>query len=390
MHEAVLPLKRLDAKMFAKYAQEKEQYDALDAKERRKTKRPKQKRLRIEDATIEGAQEVLKDSPDGVLCLQDELSGWFAGMDKYSNGRGAGRDRAFWLQAWTGGSYAVNRIGRGAALIPNLSISVLGGIQPEPLRQIVEGTVDDGLIQRIIPLVLRPATESKDVEPTAIVTQYADLIRKLRNDSSSFELTLQFDTEAHAVRQRLEHKRLELAVSCERINRKLAAHIGKYDGIFARLCLIIHCIEHAGRDTILPVSEDIALRIERFLHGFLLPHAIAFYVNTLGLADDQDRLAAVAGYILAHKLNEVTNRDIARGVRTMRKLKKVDTTAIFEQLEALGWLVRVSAPRPTDPLHWKVNPRCHEKFSERAQREVARRQQDREMLAKLFAPRKAS
>jgi hypothetical protein len=390
MHEAVWPLKRLDAKMFQKYAQEKTKYDSLPAEERRRTESPKQERLRIEDTTIEGAQEVLKDSPEGVLCSQDELSGWFASMDKYSAGRGAGRDRAFWLQAWNGGSYALNRIGRGAALIPNLSISVLGGIQPEPLRQIVEDTVDDGLIQRLLPLVLRPGTESEDVEPSAVVTQYAALIEKLRNNSSSKELLLQFDTGAHAVRQRLERKHLDLAMSCERINRKLAAHLGKYDGIFARLCLIFHCIEHVEQDVILPVSEDIALRVERFLHGFLFPHAVAFYVNMLGLADDQDRLTAVAGYILARKLNEVTNRDIARSVRTMRRLTRSETTGVFEQLEALGWLMRISAPRPTDPPHWKVNPKCHENFAERAQREAARREQDREMLAVMFARRESS
>jgi hypothetical protein len=385
MQEVTWPLKRLDAKMLQKYAQEKAIYDDLTKEERRQTQPPKQERLRIEDTTIEAAQEVLKDSPEGVLCSQDELAGWFAGMDKYSAGRGAGRDRAFWLQAYNGGTYALNRIGRGVALIPNLSISVLGGIQPEPVRQVVEDTVDDGLIQRLIPLLLQPGTESKDVEPTAVVTQYAALIEKLRNNSSKSELLLRFDTGAHAVRQRLERKHLNLAISCERINRKLAAHLGKYDGIFVRLCLIFHCIEHAEEGTIFPVSEDIALRVERLLHEFLFPHAVAFYVNMLGFADDQDRLTAVAGYILAHKLNEITNRDIARSVRTMRRLTRADTTAVFEQLEALGWLMRSPAPRPTDPPHWKVNPKCHENFAERAQREAARREQDREMLAALFA-----
>jgi hypothetical protein len=146
-------------------------------------------------------------------------------------------------------------------------------------------------------------------------------------------------------------------------------------------------IEHAERDTIHPVSEAIALRVEQFLHKFLLPHAIAFYVGMLGLADDQDRLTAIAGYILARKLDVVTNRDIARSIRTMRKLTRADTTAVLEQLEALTWLTRMPAPRLTDPPHWKVNPKCHDRFEERAKREVARREQDREMLAAMFAQR---
>jgi hypothetical protein len=115
------PLKRLDAEMWREYLAAEEAYDGLSNEERKHAERPKQRRLRIEDTTIEAAQEVLKHSPDGVLCLQDELSGWFGAMDKYTGHRGAAKDRGFWLQAFHGGPYAVNRIVRGAGLIENLS-----------------------------------------------------------------------------------------------------------------------------------------------------------------------------------------------------------------------------------------------------------------------------
>jgi len=45
----------------------------------------------LQDTTVEAAQEVIKDSPNGVLIFQDELSGWFGAMDKYSNGKGRQR-----------------------------------------------------------------------------------------------------------------------------------------------------------------------------------------------------------------------------------------------------------------------------------------------------------
>jgi Protein of unknown function (DUF3987) len=70
-------------------------------------------------------------------------------------GRGAAKDRGFWLQCFHGGPYAVNRISRGAFLIENLSVSLLGGIQPDPIRTVAADTVDDGLLQRLIPIVLR-------------------------------------------------------------------------------------------------------------------------------------------------------------------------------------------------------------------------------------------
>ena len=171
---------------------------------------------------------------------------------------------------------------------------------------------------------------------------------------------------------------------CESINRKLAAHIGKYNGIFARLCVVWHCVEHAGGNIPATVTEDTARRVKGFLHGFLLPHALAFYAGMLGLSDDHDRLAAVAGYILAHKLERVTNRDVQRGDRTMRNLKRRETEAIFEQLDALGWVTRIPGPRPSDPPHWVVNPAVHQKFAERGKAEAERRERERAMIGEML------
>ena len=132
------------------------------------------------------------------------------------------------------------------------------------------------------------------------------------------------------------------------------------------------------------VTEDTARRVASFLHGFLLPHALAFYAGTLGLSNDHDRLAAVAGYILAHKLERVTNRDVQRGDRSMRNLTRRETEAIFEQLDALGWVTRTPGPRPSDPPHWIVNPVVHQKFAERGKAEAERRERDREMIGEML------
>jgi hypothetical protein len=173
-------------------------------------------------------------------------------------------------------------------------------------------------------------------------------------------------------------------MSCEAVNKKLASHIGKYDGLFARLCLTWHCIEHSNSDLIDQIEEDTARRVERFLHGFLLPHATAFYAGMLGLSDDHDRLTAVAGYILAHRLDRITNRDIQRGDRAMRKLERQDILSVCDQLDALGWLSRTPGLRPTDPPRWDVNPICHAMFEGRANSEAERRQRDRAMISEML------
>jgi hypothetical protein len=379
LRQAVWPLARIDARLHQKYLTEKSYYESLTAEEKKGKPPPEQRRVRIEDTTIEAAQEVLKASPEGVLCLQDELSGWFGSMDKYSGPRGAAKDRGFWLQSFNGGEYVVNRIGRGAVIIPNLSVSMLGGIQPEPVRKLAADAVDDGLLQRVCPIMLRASTMGRD-EPAG-QSYYGDLIDALHLMKIP-KSVLRFDDGALAIRHTLERKHLDL-MRCEAVNRKLSAHIGKYDGLFARLCVVWHCIENVRNDLPPIVTENTSRRVAAFLHEFLLPHAVAFNVTVLGVSDDHDRLTAVAGYILAHRLDTITNRDVQRGDRTMRNLLKKDIEKIFDQLDALGWINRIPGGRPADPPRWGINPECHRLFQARAEKEASRRLSTREAIAQV-------
>jgi hypothetical protein len=388
MAAAVRPLRRIDTEMARRYAEERSRYDKRDRDEKAQTEPPKQTRLLLQDTTIEAAQEVLKDSPDGVLCFQDEMSGWFGSMEKYSGSRASAKDRAFRLEAFNGAPYTVNRVGRGSVFIEHLSVSLLGGIQPEPIRQIADDSVDDGLLQRILPIILGPAVEGRDEEASPVLSEYASLIGRLHRLSSVMcGGRLRFNDGAQAYRQELERKHLELCQSFETINRKLAAHIGKYIGMFARLCIIWHCVESQRGQLPALISEGTARRVVGFLHGFLLPHALAFYAGVLGLSNAHDRLTAVAGYILAHRLDRITNRDIQHGNRTMRGLDRREIESVFDQLEALGWIDRIPGPKPTAPPHCIVNPAVHVKFAARAAAEATRRARDRKMISEILGQR---
>ena len=112
-------LKQLDKDLWRDYLAAQATYDALPGEQQKTAERPKQRRLRLEDTTVEAALEVFMDSPDGVLCIQPELSGWFGAMDKYTGSHGAAKDRSVWLLAYDGGSYVIHRIKRGAGLVEN-------------------------------------------------------------------------------------------------------------------------------------------------------------------------------------------------------------------------------------------------------------------------------
>lgn len=379
---ATEPLCEIDNNLFREWQAQKTLWDGLDKKERKGREEPKQRRLRLGDTTPEAAQMVLENSPDGVLLLQDELSGFFGAMDKYNGGKGASADRAFWLQSFNGGQYALNRAGRGSALIPNLSVCLLGGIQPEPIRKVAGDTNDDGLLQRLFPIVLRPATMGRDEPAADVVGEYGALVRRL-NQLVPTTAPLMFDDGAMKIREGLERKHLELQTT-EIVNRKLASHVGKYDGLFARLCIVWHCIEHAYAPK-LPgvVSKATAERVGAFLHGFLLKHAFAFYGGVLGLSDDHDDLTAIAGHILSKRLEKVAHRDVQRGTQSMKKLTERDTRPLFEQLAAIGWLEKIDGPRPSSAPHWLVNPLVHVRFADHAAAERDRRARAREVLTSL-------
>lgn len=391
LRAATGPVSEIDIKLHQSWQRAMKRWLELEPEEKKATPMPVQTRLRLTDTTVEAAQEVIKDSPNGLLMLQDELTGFFGSMDRYGSSGKGGADRAFWLQSWNGGQYALNRVARGSVLIENLSVSLLGGIQPEPFRKAANDMTDDGLIQRLFPIMLGRPSVGKDEPASGSAIQYRLLIEALhglREPRGQIDGSLRFSDGAQRIRLEMEERHLELQ-ELESINRKLASHIGKYDGYFARLCLTWHCIEYCSDpfgDTDpsgIPreITEETAQRVADFMHQFLLPHAIAFYAGCLGLSGDHDTLEAIAGYILAHKLTEVTNRDVARGDRVMRKLTDYELKPLLEQLEALGWLERVEGSRPSSKPRFAVNPRVHEVFADHAATETERRRKVREIIA---------
>lgn len=380
---AVAPLARIDNQMVRKWQSDWARWNTFDKTEKAATPEPLQKRKRIEDTTIEALQEVMRGSADGVLCVRDELSGWFGSMEKYGGGKAAATDRAVWLQAFNGGEYAINRVGRGTMLLSNLSVSLLGGIQPDAIRKVAADATDDGLLQRLFPIVLRAATVGHDAPMPAAQALY-DFTVTMLNGVRAPAGGLHFDDAAQIVRQRLEARHAHL-MAAELVNPKLASHVGKLDGLFARLCVVWHAIEHVNAGT-LPtiISADTASRVADFMERFLLPHAVAFYAGTLGLSDDHDRIKAVACYIVAHRLPKITVRDVQRGDRSMRRLAKADVLPILEQLTALNWLAEEPGPRATSDPFYVVNPMVHSLFAERAAQEQARRDAAKAALAEMF------
>ena len=111
---------------------------------------PTRRRYVVNDLTYEKLGEILAANPDGVLSVRDEMRGLFLSLAREESAPA----RAFYLQAWSGGSYTFDRIGRGTVTVDDARLSIIGGIQPGPLSELVQqarrGAADDGMIERFL------------------------------------------------------------------------------------------------------------------------------------------------------------------------------------------------------------------------------------------------
>ena len=123
-------------------------------------------RLFVSSATIEKLTKLLLARPQGMLHIGDELAGLFLNMSRYSGGS----DREFWLEAWNGNSYRVERVNRPPVDVEHLLVGITGGFQPDKLSRSFDGDAD-GLSARFLfawptDAPYRPLTDTvAEIEP---------------------------------------------------------------------------------------------------------------------------------------------------------------------------------------------------------------------------------
>ena len=66
-------------------------------------------------------------------------------MSRYSSGS----DREFWLEAWNGGTFTVERMSREPIMVDHLLVGLVGGFQPDKLARSFDGD-HDGLYGRVL------------------------------------------------------------------------------------------------------------------------------------------------------------------------------------------------------------------------------------------------
>jgi len=329
---------------------------------------PLRPRLVAMDATTEELQHLLAHQPLGLLYTRDELSGWLGNHDRYG---GHGGDRAFFLEAWNGGSYTVDRVKhRGQPLqIQRAALAMLGGLQPDRLREALAGA-DDGLAARfcyvwphpmpISPIAIEHDAEARDRrERLAIAARW---LRGLQMDSDrSGDLVprvLPLDQTTLVLFDEMRQEAMQRA----RSSRGLAAgwH-GKTPGRALRLALVFELLAWS----ICASSEPRVIGTDAMVRagGYLDYLSAMFDRVTAGLAigHAEGDAAAIARHILSTQAITLNERELYQrpgwswlrdNDRRARALRALDDAA---------WIRRASKSGGGRPRgDWLVSPRLWE------------------------------
>jgi hypothetical protein len=333
-------------------------------------------RFVVNDITAEKLGEILSRSDHGILSKRDELSGWIGDMDRYHS-RSAS-DRGFWLKGYDGGPYNVDRINRGEIHIGNLSVSLLGGIQPDRLAEL-HGLTSEGLLQRFLPTMMRAATLPRDIDSEAERQKYETLIDPLIRAPHR---RMHFTDDALAAMEELRVYLFDLEQASGGFATGFQSFIGKLPGVAGRLAIILHM----AADPAYPffeIGSGVALDASALIRDFVVPHAFEFYGSTEEMTDGGS-VRKIAGWLLTSKTKFVTSRDLTRNVRHLRNLPLIELQSRVSPLVAGGWL----EPREQGPANraWTVTPTVAAQFERRRQIEEKRKT----TLAQLMgSPRKA-
>lgn len=347
---------------------------------------PEVRRILVDDLTTEALASILATNPRGVLSLPDELTGWLGQFDAYRGNQG--KDRPLWLRAFQGGPLTIDRATRRSLQVENFSVSILGGIQPDKLRRLAaKGELDaDGLLQRFLTVWGRRIGTPVDRKPNEAASRnwrvLLESIAEARpSDFSTSRVVLTPD--ASEVFQGVLELSADLC-ALPTTSGAFRGHLSKWGALYARLLLVIHTAESfdlAGR-MLDRVDLDTARRTRDLLVRWLLPHAAALYREVIGAGGGAKHAEWIAGFILAHRKDTVSARDLMRAYRDLGDDEDAARRAM-RPLEGAGWAIPEERSNGKPPKAWAINPRVHAIFGERAQAEKARREGERQKLREI-------
>lgn len=321
---------------------------------------PPRPALYTSDATTEALADVLRDNPRGLLYFCDELESWLSSHDAYRSS--GGKDRGEWLRLYDGGPHQVNRIRRGAFFVQNWSASLLSATTPAALRKLAPKLPEDGLLQRILLVLVRPVEL-----PDGAMLRFETKVPAEAWDAALRRLhAIPGDVVVHlsgGAREAFEAEQVALhglTRSFEDLHPPYASHLAKRPAMLARIALVFHALD--ARDIRTDVQRETMELAIRFLRR-QERHAQAVYGSMLGADTGMELAKAIARSILASELQQFNRRELTHACRAFRAADEQSRIAALSLLTDCGWLT-TAASAVSHGAVWTVDGRVHSMFSE--------------------------
>ena len=146
---------------LAGFKKNKDKTDAL--------KKPIKKKNIVKDITIEKLAIVLKDNPNGVVSLQDEMTGFFNKLTVYDT-----NNKPDYLELWSRNFIDTDRVNRESVDVFDPYVLIIGNIQNKSLIKLLRND-EDGFFERW----LFALPEKKEFLPTTIHDVDLNLYKQL-------------------------------------------------------------------------------------------------------------------------------------------------------------------------------------------------------------------
>ena len=273
---------------------------------------PHRRRTFVMDATPEAMGAILAGNPMGTLHFRDELAGWLMSFDRYSPG-----GREFWLEAYGGRSFVIDRKNMKAPLVvPFNGVSVLGGIQPAKLAAALLDSPDDGLVARFlwswpdkVPFHRPRSIADVDALET-IYRRLEELGWGQDGDGRDTAVTIPLAAKAADVFEQWEKDNSAVDDDASSL---LKSFIGKMDGVVLRLALTAELIAWAcvGGKEPREVSVTSLIAAAAWVDDYAKPMAERVYGDA-ALPAVERNAAVLARYIRKAKLTKVNKRELKR------------------------------------------------------------------------------
>lgn len=336
-------------------------------------------KINVSDITSQKLVRHAADRPRGLLCYLDEMASW---VGKVCDPR-SGDDRSAWTVAYEGRRYEMDRVGSGTTTADNYALAFFGNLQPRVLKENFKALSKDGLVQRFIPVTLRPGQTRLGNPVPDYMTNAAEYDQMVRVCFGLPPMTYRLSGPAHDTYRGFQHWYNSMMFD-ERLlqgSGTLQTAMGKLEGLVGRIALVWHCIESPYS---LEVSDSLMQRVVGFVRQYVLPSMRYAFEGTSGMGLEKWCGEYVMQYadMPSINLNQI-RRGARRQIEGMSiRIAEQHIIVAMQALEDAKWVARVDdgSEEHKGVAQWAINPGLRTRFADYRSRVIEAKQRRRDEL----------